>query len=236
MTSSEILKELKSLGQESIKKVLLKHGINEPLYGVKIEELKKLQKKVKSNEHELALELYDSGIYDAMYLAGLMAEPEKMTAKELQAWAQKANAPTLREYTVAGVAAESKHGMELAKKWIESKDEGIASAGWATLSNIVSITEDSKLDISLLKELLKKIPQQIDKSPNRVKSVMNGFMISVGTYVPELNELAKQTAIKIGKVKVDVGDTACKVPYAVDYIEKAESKNAIGKKKKTARC
>ncbi len=235
MTTSEILKELESLGQESIKRVLLKHGVNEPLYGVKIEDLKKLQKKIK-NGHDIALELYKSGIYDAMYLAGIIAEPEKMTAKDLQAWAQSATAPTLREYTVAGVAAESKHGMELAMKWIESKDEGIASTGWATLSNVVSITDDSKLEIPLLKELLKTIPQQIDKSPNRVKSSMNGFMIAVGTYVTELNELAKQTAVKIGKVKVDVGDTACKVPYALDYIEKAEGRNSIGKKKKTARC
>src|SRR4051812_28721739 len=142
MTSDEILKQLQGLGQESIKKVLLKHGIKEPLYGVKIEELKKINKKIK-NGYDLSLKLYDSGIYDAMYLAGLVAEPEKMSAKELQKWAQKANAPVLRECTVAWVASESKHGMSKALEWIESDDEGLASTGWATLSSIVSITEDS---------------------------------------------------------------------------------------------
>ena len=235
MTAEEILKQLEALGQESIKKVLLKHDIKEPLYGVKVEELKKINKKVK-NGYELSLKLFDTGIYDAMYLAGLITEPQKMSAEELQHWVQKANAPALREYTVAWVTAESRHGMSKALEWIDSKDEGIASAGWATLSSIVTITPDSDLDMSLLKKLLDRILKSIHKSANRVVYTMNGFIMAAGIHVKELNETAKEVAAKIGKVTVDVGDTACKVPYSLDYIEKAESKVAIGKKKKSARC
>jgi 3-methyladenine DNA glycosylase AlkD len=235
MTSGDILKQLESLGQESYKKVLLKHQIKEPLFGVKIEELQKIRKKVK-NGHELSLELYDSGIYDAMYLAGLMAEPEKMSAKELQKWADQANAPALREYTVPWVTAESKHGMEKALEWIKSDDEAFASTGWATLANIVAITADSELDIPLLTKLLKQVATSIHKSANRVKLTMNGFVIAVGVHVTPLHELAKQTALEIGKVTADMGDTACKVPYSLDYIQKAEARNSIGKKKKSARC
>lgn len=235
MTAPEILAQLKALGQESYKKVLLKHGINEPLYGVKVEELKKINKKVKDG-YGVSLKLYDSGIYDAMYLAGLVAEPEKMSAKELQKWAEQANCPTLREYTVAWVTAESKHGMEKALEWIKSKDEGLASTGWATLGDILSIKADDELDIALIKDLLKKVEQGIAKSPGRVKYTMNGFVISVGIYVKELSPLAKEIGRKIGKVTVNMGDTACKVPYAPEYIEKAESKKAIGKKRKSARC
>ena len=44
MTAQEIVDELKPLGQESYKKVLLTHGVKEPLFGVKVEYLKKLQK------------------------------------------------------------------------------------------------------------------------------------------------------------------------------------------------
>lgn len=235
MTAEEILAQLKGLGLESIKKVLLKHGINEPLYGVKVEELKKINKKIK-NGHELSLQLYDSGIYDAMYLAGLIAEPEKISAKELQHWAQTATSQALREYTVAWVAAESKHGMKKALEWIDAGDEELASTGWATLGSIVTITPDSELDLSLLRKLLERIKKTINDSPNRVRYTMNGFVMCVGIHVAELNELAKKTAGDIGKVSVNVGDTACKVPEAVAYIEKAEAKGGIGKKRKSARC
>ena len=69
MSAAEILKKLKSLGSESYANTMKKHGAAEPVYGVKIEELKKIQKQVKTDQ-ELAVELYDSGVYDAMYLAG----------------------------------------------------------------------------------------------------------------------------------------------------------------------
>ena len=235
MTSADILKQLESLGQASIKKVLLKHDIKEPLYGVKVEELKKIHKKIKE-DHALSLELYATGIYDAMYLAGLIAAPAQMTTKELQHWAKQANAPALSEYTVAWVAAESKHGMEMAMKWIDAKEPSIASSGWATLSSVVAITDDSELDLTLLKKLLDRVAKTIHESPNRVKLAMNGFVIAAGSFVKELNTYAKQTAQKVGKVTADIGDTACKIPAALEYIAKVESKDAVGKKKKSARC
>src|ERR687894_388390 len=126
MTAAEIVEELKPLGSESIKKVLVKHGIQEPLLGVKVEELKKIQKRVKK-DHQLALDLYDTGIYDAMYLAGLIADDEKMTPKDLNRWVDKATGG-LESATVPWVAAGSPHGRELALKWIESKKENVAVA------------------------------------------------------------------------------------------------------------
>jgi hypothetical protein len=65
---------------------------------------------------------------------------------------------------------------------------------------------------------------------------MNTFVISVGCYVTELTNLCKSTALSIGKVSVNMGDTACKVPYAPDYISKNEMMGRIGKKKKTVVC
>ena len=82
MTADEIVTELKALGREGYKKILLNHGVREPVFGVKIEDLKKIQKRVKKN-YRLALDLYDTGVYDAMYLAGLIADDPKMTQTDL---------------------------------------------------------------------------------------------------------------------------------------------------------
>ena len=65
---------------------------------------------------------------------------------------------------------------------------------------------------------------------------MNHFVIAVGSYVAPLTELALQTGEKIGKVEVDVGDTACCVPYSPDYIRKVQQRGTIGKKRKTVKC
>ena len=235
MTADEIVKQLEPLGRDTYKKVLLNHGVKEPLFGVMIEDLKKIQKEVKQ-DHRLALDLYDTGIYDAMYLAGLIADDRKMTRSDLQRWVVKASCPAVSEYTVPWVAAESQHGRELALEWIESKKESVASSGWSTLSGLVAIKDDSELDLAELKQLLQRVEKTIHQQPNRVRAVMNGFVIAVGSYVKPLTEQASRIGAKIGPVTVDVGDTACKVPYSPDYIEKVRKRGSIGKKRKTTKC
>ena len=52
MTAQAILNELRLLGRESDKKVMLNHGVPEPFSGVQIEELKKIQKRVKRDDRD----------------------------------------------------------------------------------------------------------------------------------------------------------------------------------------
>ncbi len=235
MSATAILDELKKQGSDAYKKLMLTHGASEPIFGVKIEYLKKIQKRVKKN-YKLALDLYDSGVSEAMYLAGLIADDMQMSKKDLQNWVKKARWAMINEYTVPWVAAGSAHGWELGREWIDSKKELIAAAGWATLSSLVAIKEDAELDIAELTRLLGRVEKSIHKAPNRVKYVMNSFVISVGSYVKELTDAALKTADRIGAVKVDMEGTSCKVPAAREYIEKVKKRGSIGKKRKTAKC
>ena len=234
MTSEEILKELKVAGDERYKRTLLNHGVKQPCFGVKIEILKKFQKRIKK-DYQLALDLYDTGVYDAMYLAGLIADDAKMTQKDLNQWVKKSEGP-LAGCTVPWVAAGSLKGKQLALKWIDSKKEHIAGAGWATLSSLVSIKSDEDLDLEELKQLLCRIQKTIHESPDEVRYQMNLFVISVGCYIESLTKFAIEVGEKIGVVSVDMGDTACKVPFAPEYIRKVEKRGSIGKKRKNAKC
>lgn len=235
MTTKEILKELEGYGNESTKKVFLKHGAREPFFGVKVQDLKKIQKKVKKN-HELSLELYATGNSDAMYLAGLVADENKISKSDLNRWVHEAYWYMISEYTVAWIAAESRYGFELGLEWIESDQERIASAGWATLASYASITPDEALDIATYSTLLDRVGVHIHQAQNRVRYAMNGFIIAVGSYIEALTEKASQVGLKVGKVNVDMGGTACKVPLATEYIKKVADKNRVGKKRKMARC
>ena len=233
MKAAEIVEQLKPLGAENIKKILLRHGVMEPVLGVKIEELKKFQKKIK-RDYQLALDLFDTGIYDAMYLAGLIADDMKMSKADLNHWVANAKSNAIAAYSVAWVAAQGKHGHEVALEWIDSKDENVATAGWATLASIVALKPDAELDLAELKALLQRVQKTIDDAPNRVRYVMNGFVIAVGTYVSALTETAVVLGKQLGKVEVFMGDTECKVPFAPEYIENARKKGA--KKRKTVKC
>ena len=227
--------ELEAQGSEQTKKVLTRHGAREPFFGVKVEYLKKIQKKIKK-DYKLALKLYNTGNSDAMYLAGLIADETKMTKTDLNNWAKNAYWYMISDYTVAWVAAESRFGSELALEWIDSENEFVASAGWSTLSNIAGLKDDLELDLNLYSKLLDRIERTIHTSQNRVRQSMNAFIIAVGSFITSLTERAIEVGNKVGKVTVFMGDTSCKTPFSPDYIEKVKNKGNLGKKKKTSRC
>ncbi|MFO0813982.1 MAG: DNA alkylation repair protein [Gemmatales bacterium] len=234
MTAEDIVNELQKYATAQTKKTWMAHGAQEPCLGVKVADMKKIQKRIKM-DYQLALDLYDTGIADVMYLAGLIADDAKMTKKDLQKWVKNANWSMVSEFTVPWVASGSPHGRELALKWMDSKDEAIASAGWQTYSSIVNTHDDDKLDMAEIQSLLQRVAKTIHQQPNRVKYVMNSFVIAVACFVKPLHQLAVKTANAIGKVEVHlVGD--CKIPYAPDYIKKVLARHPLGKKRKSAKC
>lgn len=236
-TVTSIMAGLKSKGKENTRKIYARHGMNpERVFGVSVADLKVIAKSIKGQQ-TLACELYATGIMDAMYLAGMVADGSKLTREQLNAWVESASdLQMISEYTVPWVTVENLHCRALALEWIKSKKEHIAAAGWATYSGLLSITPDEKLDLAEIEGLLSTIQKTIKAAPNRARYTMNTFVIAVGSYVKPLLKPAKAAARQIGAVFVEMGDTACKVPLATAYIEKAEASGKVGLKKKTIRC
>ena len=235
MTAKQILAELKPLGSDRYKRVMLKYGVKEPFFGVKISDLQKIRKRIRK-DYQLALDLYDTGNYDAMYLAGLIADDARMTKKDLQRWIANAIHSPLAGSTIPWVAAGSPHGWELALEWIDSKKSLTAAAGWATLASLVSIKDDAELDLPELKRLLERVRKGIHQAPDNVRYQMNWFVIRVGSYVRALTDTAIQVGERIGPVTANLGNNSYEVPFAPDYIRKVQKRGAIGKKRKMAKC
>ncbi len=236
-TLASVMSQLKSKGSEKTRATYARHGTPaERALGVSVADIKIIANTIKKQQ-ALACELYDTGIFEAMYLAGMVASGALLTRKQLNAWADAAAGMSMiYEYTVPWVALESADPRGLAMEWIGSKKEHVAAAGWRTYAGIVTVTPDEKLDLKEIEGLLKTVADQIHTAQNKVRQPMNHFVISVGGYVAPLSSKALRTAKEIGEVEVDVGDTACKVPLASDYIAKMLAKGKAGVKRKTIRC
>jgi len=236
-TVTSILADLKKKGSENIRKIYARHGMAvDRVYGVKVADLKVVAKTIKGQQ-PLACELFATGTMEAMYLAGMVADGARLTADQLNSWLR--NAAGLRmiaEYTIPWLAVEHPQARELALRWVDSNVEHIAAAGWCTYGGLVALRPDEQLDLAEIRGLLDRVVREIHSAPNRVRHCMNNFVISVGGYVRPLLGEAKAAARKIGVVKVDMGETACKVPGALACIEKIESMGRVGKKRKTMRC
>jgi 3-methyladenine DNA glycosylase AlkD len=114
-TARFVLAELKKKGQEKTRITYARHRIpKERCFGVSVADLKVIAKSIK-RQQALAYELYDSGMMEAMYLAGMVADGSQMNTKQLDAWAEgSASITMIAEYTVPWVTVENPAGRELA--------------------------------------------------------------------------------------------------------------------------
>ena len=231
----QVMKELKRVGNEQTARTFRNHGADGDIYGVKVGDLKKVQKRIGNNQ-ELAIELWETGNSDAMYLAGLIADGAQMNRRQLNGWAKSAWWYMLSEHSVPSVAAMHADAFPIATKWIGQKSPSIRCSGWCTHALALAVRSDDQIPMEEVSDLISDIKSGIHDAPNRVRYCMNSYLISVGSYIEPLLDVAKEAAARIGKVSVDTGGTACKVPLETEYIEKDEQMGRVGKKRNSTKC
>jgi 3-methyladenine DNA glycosylase AlkD len=233
MQLSEAMTRLERLGNESTLKTYRRHGVKGPAFGVRYGDLYKLQKEI-GVDHALAQGLWKSGNHDARILATLVADPAAMSLEDLEAWHGDVDDYGLND-AVATVAVRSGVARQVAERWRGAKAEYRSAAGWHVAGGLSA--PDTDVDDAWLRPLLAEIRTGIHAAPNRTRNAMNSVLISIGGYRPALRDEALAVAKAIGKVEVDHGDTSCKTPDAVEYIEKMavrHSKKAAKKKTSAA--
>jgi 3-methyladenine DNA glycosylase AlkD len=228
MTKTEALKELKAMGTAQHRKVYARHGVEEPMFGVSYGNLSTLKKKIKT-DHALAEALWDSGNHDARVLATMVADPEQLKATTLDRWVRELDNYVLSD-AFSAMAGKSPAGRKKADQWMKAKAEFVAATGWNVCGMAAAHPE---LPDAYFEERLKAIEGGISKAKNRVRHSMNQALISIGIRNDKLRKRATAAAKRIGKVHVDHGETGCKTPDAVAYIEKTV---AYRKKKAASRA
>lgn len=235
MDLQTVLKELEALGTERTKKVYIQQGAQEPLYGVATGAMKPIVKQVKKNQ-QLAEELYATGNYDAMYLAGAIADPKAMTEADFDRWMERAYFFMISDYIVAVTLSETDIAQAVSDNWIASGKELYVSAGYSCYCWLIGNCKDEEFDKEKISAMLDTVAKTIHDSPDRAKYAMNNFVTTVGvSYVP-LHEKALAAAKVIGAVDVFRGQTKCRVPLAAEEIQKAAAKGRLGFKRKYVRC
>ncbi|MFM9960931.1 MAG: DNA alkylation repair protein [Planctomycetaceae bacterium] len=221
MNAQEILATLKKLGKPQTAAIYRRHGSGDNVFGVLTSEIAKLQKKIKV-DHALAMELWKTGNAEARVLALLIADPEKLTRADADRLLEDGPVHFVGCY-LSGLLARSPIAEETMRAWMKSPDEFTREAGYGILGVRLKDDPDSISDADA-KRVLATIEKQIHRSPNWARYAMNVALISIGVFKPTLRQQAIEAAQRIGKVEVDHGETTCKTPDAIPYIEKASKR------------
>ncbi|MGW6190297.1 DNA alkylation repair protein [Bacillus cereus] len=230
-----VMQELETLGKERTKKIYISNGAKDPLFGVATGAMKSIAKKIKINQ-SLAEELYATGNYDAMYFAGIIADPKAMNESDFDRWMAGAYFYMLSDYVVAVTLSESDFAQDVADKWIASGDELRMSAGWSCYCWLLGNRKDNEFSESKIANMLEVVKNTIQDAPERTKSAMNNFLNTVGiSYVP-LHEKAVETAKEVGIVELKRDNKKSSVLNAYESIHKELDRGRLGFKRKYVRC
>lgn len=235
MDFETVMQELAALGSERNKKTYIGNGAHEPLFGVATGKMKPIAKKIKKNQ-PLAEQLYTTGNYDAMYFAGIIADPKIMTEADFERWIDGAYFYMLSDYVVAVTLAETDIAQAVADKWIASGEELKMSAGWSCYCWLLGNRPDDEFSAEKLASMLDRVEQTIHASPDRTKSAMNNFIYTVGiSYLP-LHDKALETAKVIGPVEIKRDNKKSSILLASENIQKEIDRGKLGFKRKYVRC
>lgn len=220
MTVKEILAQLKSLGDDARRKHNAKAGAPENQFGVKLGDLRVLAKKIKT-DHQLALELWDTGNVDAQLLATLIIKPASLSADELDKLTRSTTCAQVAEWLNSYVVAEHPEKEALREKWMKAKekDRWAARAGWHfTASRVNKGKGADGLDVTAL---LDRIEKEMPKAKPEVQWTMNNTLAAIGIHHPKLRKRAVAIGKKIGLYRdwpVSKGCTPPYVPVWVDFM------------------
>lgn len=213
MTIKEILGRLKSLGDNARRAHNTKAGAPDNQFGVKLGDIRVMAKKIKTN-HELALDLWDTGNVEAQLLATLIIMPMALSADELDTLTRSTTCTQVAEWMNTYVVAHHPEKEALREKWMKAKDRWAARAGWHLTASRVNKGEEG-LDLS---GLLDRIEKEMPKALPEVQWTMNNTLGAIGIFDAKLRKRAIAIGEKIGLYSDWPVSKGCTPPYVPVWV------------------
>lgn len=235
MTLEEVMFELQQLAKPRIKQLYLGRGVKEPVYGVPTGAMKPLAKKLMGDQ-EMAEKLYATGNYDAMYLAGVIADTDHMKPEDFDRWMEKAYCYMIGDFIVSVSLAETDYAQEVSDRWIASGKELYVSAGYSCYCWLIGNRKDHEFDPEKISDMLDVVARTIHEMPDRVRYAMNNFVMTASVSYLPLHQKAYDVAKRIGEVEIKDAKGKTVVLNAKEEIEVAIAKGRIGFKRRYVRC
>lgn len=214
MNVQEALARLESLGNDARRAHNTKAGAPDNQFGVKLGDIRALAKKIKS-DHQLALQLWETGNVDAQLLATQIIEPKSLSADELDKLTRSTTCSQVADWLNAYVVAEHPDKDSLREKWMKAKDRWAARAGWNLTASRINQGADD-LDLAAL---LDRIEKELPKAKPEVQWTMNNTLGAIGIHHAEHRRRAIAIGEKIGLYRDWPVSKGCIPPYVPVWVE-----------------
>jgi 3-methyladenine DNA glycosylase AlkD len=193
--AARLIGELEEAGSEENRAGMARFGIEtESALGVSIAVLRPMAKRA-GRDHALAEALWSSGIHEARILASMLDEPERVTVRQMEAWARDFDSWDLVDQCCANLFARTPMAYRMAERWSGRRAEFVKRAGYALMASLA--VKDKAAPDAPFERFLEIIEQGANDDRNFVRKAVNWALRQIGKRNDRLRGKAVRTAERI---------------------------------------
>ena len=187
-TRDAVLRELKSVADPKVRAKMAYFGVHVPhAHGISGPVLHSFAKHIGRN-HELAKQLWSSGVHEAKILATLIGEPAKVTSAEMDRWARSFNAWDVVDACCCYLYAYASPAWSKLESWSRRKEEFVKRAAFSLAAYLAY--KDKTAPDSRFEDFLRVIEREAHDDRNFVRKAVNWALRNIGKRNWRLNRAA----------------------------------------------
>lgn len=223
----EVIGELKAKANPENVEGMAKFGMSAvKRLGVSVPDMRKLAKEI-GKDHQLALDLWKTGIPEARIVAGMIGDPEKLTEKQMDSWAKEFDSWDVCDQVCMNLFDKSPLAMKKIHDWSEREEEFVKRAAYALIACLA--WHDKEAEDEQFIGLFPVISRGATDDRNFVKKSVNWALRHIGKRNPNLNRAAIRAAREIRAI--DSKPARWIGSYAIRELESDAVQKRLEKKK-----
>jgi len=195
MTPQEVIEQLKQSADTSRLEGMKRYAIDiSNALGVTMPEIRKLSREIKK-DHNLALELWQTGIRECQILASLVDDKTLVSKHQMDQWVADFNSWEVCDQACGNLLVRTPYAVEKALEYCTSKEEFIKRAGFVLMAEMQ--VHNKKVKDEELMPFFPVIEREAWDNRNFVKKAVNWALRQIGKRNKTLNQMAISTAKRI---------------------------------------
>ncbi|QLJ52512.1 MAG: hypothetical protein Sv326_0337 [Candidatus Fermentimicrarchaeum limneticum] len=192
-----IIRRLKFLADPKAVEGMARFGIPNNTYGVSIPEIRRIAKEAGKN-HQLAQELWKSGMHEARILACMVDDPDAVSEGQLEKWVMDFDSWDVCDQCCSNLFDKTGFARVKAVEWSRRKEEFVKRAGFVLMAALA--VHDKKASDEEFLRFLPIIKREARDERNFVKKAVNWGLRQIGKRNKNLNKAAINSAKEIQQI------------------------------------
>jgi 3-methyladenine DNA glycosylase AlkD len=202
LSAAQLVEKLKAFGTPEHLEGMVQYGISaNNTLGVSIPNIRSLARG--RRDHQLALDLWATGIHEARILAAFVDDPAQVAPDQMDAWAADFDSWDVCDQTCISLFDKTSHAVKKALEWSGRQEEFVKRAGFAMMAALA--WHDKKAVDQEFLQFLPIIIRESSDGRNYVKKAVNWALRQIGKRNPVLREAAIRTCREIQALGTPAG-------------------------------